>query len=119
MIKLSEPVGVYEEVQARIDAPAVVHTFVGRKVPRGHLVEVVEAAVTDLTTPNTVLALGKRDASGQDHWIKAQSGANTYTCNLVAYPILKEYEQPIGRVTTPTALDDLYFTIYGWLYKYP
>jgi len=119
MIKLGEPVGVYEEVQARIDAPAAVHNFVGRKVPRGHIVEVVEAAVTDFTTPDKVLALGKRDATGQDHWIKVQQGTKGYTCNLVAYPILKEYERPIGRVDTPTALDNLYFTIYGWLYKYP
>ena len=119
MVKLDEPVGIYEDVQAKIDVPAEVQTFVGRKIPRGHVLKVEEAAITDLTTANTLLCLGKRDATGQDHWIKCQTGANTHTCNLVAYPILKECEQPIARVTTPTVDDDLYFTIYGWLYKYP
>lgn len=119
MIKLHEPDGVFEEVQSQMDAPAVIHTFIGRQVPRGHILHVEEAAVTDITTANKVLALGKRDATNIDHWIKAMTGANTYTCNLVAFPILKEYERPIGRVDTPTALDDLYFTVYGWLYKYP
>jgi len=119
MCNIAEPVGVYEEVQARIDVAAEVQTFVGKKVPRGHILHVEEAAITNFTTANNVLALGKRDATGQDHWIKQQTGANTYTCNLVAYPILKESECPIARVDTPTALDDLYFTVYGWLYKFP
>lgn len=119
MIDLHQPVGVYEDVQAQIDVAAEVINFCGKKVPRGHIVHVIEAAVTNFTTANNVLALGKKDASGVDHWIKQQTGASTYTCNLVAFPVLKEGECPIARVTTPTALDDLYFTVYGWLYKYP
>lgn len=118
MIKLGEPVGVYEETQARINVEAVQHIFVGKAVPRGCILHVEEAAVTDFTIPNTVLALGKRDAAGVDHWIKQQTGANTFTCNLTAYPILKAGERPIGRVDNPNAADDLYFTIYGWLYKH-
>lgn len=119
MINLNKPAGVYENVQARIDVAAEVQNFCGKKVPRGHIVYVVEAAITNLSTAANVLALGKRDASAEDHWIKQQSGTSLYTCNLVAFPILKESECPIARVTTPTANDDLYFTVYGWLYKYP
>ena len=119
MIDLHTPDGVYEEVQSQMDAPAVVHIFVGRQVPRGHILHVEEAAVTNFTTAGDILALGKRDATNLDHWIKQQTGTSLYTCNLNAFPILKENECPIGRVDEPTALDDLYFTVYGWLYKYP
>jgi len=119
MIKLGEPVAAYEDTQARIGVAAEVQMFVGRRVPRGHILQIEEAAITDVTTADKVLCLGRRDATGQDHWIKCQQGSKGWTCNLTAFPILKESERPIARVTTPTAGDDLYFTVYGWLFKQP
>jgi len=86
-------------------------------VGRGRIARVISAYVTDYTTANKKLIIGKRDAANNIHYIKIAKETNTLSIALDQPMILLENEKIIGIVEAPTASDVLYFSFYGEVYK--
>jgi hypothetical protein len=92
-------------------------TKVTSPVGKDKTVRVISAYVTNYTTANKALIIGKRDTGGNDIYLKQVNAANTYSIALDQPVILREGESMIGIVESPTGNDVLYFSFYGEQYK--
>ncbi len=73
-------------------------------------------SVTNITAGGDVLELGYIDAGGVDRVICMNEGTNTHHHHITGQVWLMAGEQPYGRVTTPSAGNDLYFVCHGKLW---
>jgi hypothetical protein len=107
--------GYYAYAVKQGASPASAQTFEGPPIPKGCIGVLSFISVIDYTTGNKTLILGKRDAGGNDRYLRVVAGSTTYECALEGPIILLEGEMPIGLVVTPTLNDVLYFAAFGVL----
>lgn len=100
----------------KIEAAASVQTPSGPKVPEGFFLEVTQIAIVDITTSNKILALGYLDLTGEFRVFCENQGTNLNMHQLWGEQFIFAGEAPAGRITTPTAGDDCFFSVNGRLW---
>jgi hypothetical protein len=109
-------VGMYKQ---NIESVGVASTDITMKtavVPRGQIVEVTHASLSDYTTANRKLSIGIRDVNNNDIYIIVDKQANTYSTWINGRVMLYEGECMIGLVENTNTADVLSLVVHGKRY---
>lgn len=116
---LGVPIGFYKFEDKSTDPGTTTKKFEGPKVKKNTLVILHTLTVADYTTSNKKLLVGRKDGSGEEHFVHVDQYTGIFETHLRGKMILLPDESALGVVESPTANDVLYFTAYGMVHKLP